>query len=221
MEQRRLRLGDILDDYCPRERRVTNHAIVAMIEEEIKQTRCITCDAEHVYKGARVPRRRKGAVAAAPPALASVPGQTAVPPSIEELNDMSEEDLVPVETNESETDTAAVAASGADDSEAPVDATPTPDVEDGPVHRPLIRATLPRPEGFPKEERRMPEFTVRQPGTRGGNGHGQFRAGKMRAPGNGNRPHGRFSRGPGGGRGGAVPGFRSGPPRHGGKKRSR
>ena len=32
MEQRRLRLGDILDDYCPRERRVTNHAVVAMIE---------------------------------------------------------------------------------------------------------------------------------------------------------------------------------------------
>ena len=29
--QRQLRLGDILDDYCPRERRVTNHAIVAMI----------------------------------------------------------------------------------------------------------------------------------------------------------------------------------------------
>ena len=34
MEQRRLRLGDILDDYCPRERRVTNHAVVAMIEED-------------------------------------------------------------------------------------------------------------------------------------------------------------------------------------------
>ena len=33
MEQRRLRLGDILDDYCPRERRVTNHAVVAMVEE--------------------------------------------------------------------------------------------------------------------------------------------------------------------------------------------
>mgnify|MGYP003297181116 CR=1 FL=1 len=58
MEQRRLRLGDTLDDYCPRERRVTNHAIVAMIEEDIKQTRCTTCDAEHAYKGARVPRRR-------------------------------------------------------------------------------------------------------------------------------------------------------------------
>jgi hypothetical protein len=55
MEQRRLRLGDILDDYCPRERRVTNHAVVAMIEDEVKQTRCTTCDAEHVYKAARVP----------------------------------------------------------------------------------------------------------------------------------------------------------------------
>src|SRR5918999_1005729 len=59
MEQRRLRLGDILDDYCPRERRVTNHAVVAMIGEDVKQPRCTTCDAEHAYKGARVPRRRK------------------------------------------------------------------------------------------------------------------------------------------------------------------
>ena len=59
MEQRRLRLGDILDDYCPRERRLTNHAIVAMIEEDIKQTRCTTCDAEHVYKGGRSRRRKK------------------------------------------------------------------------------------------------------------------------------------------------------------------
>ncbi len=48
MEQRRLRLGDILDDYCPRERRVTNHAVVAMIEDKVQQTRCTTCDAEHV-----------------------------------------------------------------------------------------------------------------------------------------------------------------------------
>ena len=59
MEQRRLRLGDTLDDYCPRERRVTNHAVVAMIEEDIKQTRCTTCDAEHAYKGGKAPRRRK------------------------------------------------------------------------------------------------------------------------------------------------------------------
>src|SRR5574339_791184 len=59
MEQRRLRLGDILDDYCPREPRLTNHAVVAMIEEDIKQTRCTTCDTEHAYKGGKVPKRRK------------------------------------------------------------------------------------------------------------------------------------------------------------------
>src|SRR5688572_22499922 len=61
MQQRRPRLGDILDDYCPRERRITNHAVVAMIDEEVRQTRCTTCDAEHEYKQAKVPvsRRRK------------------------------------------------------------------------------------------------------------------------------------------------------------------
>src|SRR5215212_5845394 len=59
MQQRQLRLGDILDDYCPRERRVTNHAVVAMVGEDVKQTRCTTCDADHVYKHAKVPRQRR------------------------------------------------------------------------------------------------------------------------------------------------------------------
>jgi hypothetical protein len=59
MEHRQPRLGDILDDYCPRERRITNHAVVAMVGPEIKQTRCTTCDAEHEYKHAKVPSARK------------------------------------------------------------------------------------------------------------------------------------------------------------------
>src|SRR5438477_7020710 len=59
MQQRQLRPGDVLDDYCPRERRLTNHVVVAMIGDDIKQTRCITCDADHDYKHARVPRQRK------------------------------------------------------------------------------------------------------------------------------------------------------------------
>ena len=58
MEQRPLRLGDIVDDYCPRERRVTNHAIVAIVEDVIRQTRCT--DLRH-----RAPlQRRPGAAAA-------------------------------------------------------------------------------------------------------------------------------------------------------------
>ena len=67
MQQRQLRLGDILDDYCPRERRVTNHAVVAMIGDDVKQTRCTTCDTEHQYKHARVPRQRRKSET--PPAL--------------------------------------------------------------------------------------------------------------------------------------------------------
>ena len=59
MQQRQLRLGDILDDYCPRERRVTNHVVVAMIADDVKQVRCTTCDADHDFKHAKVPRQRR------------------------------------------------------------------------------------------------------------------------------------------------------------------
>src|SRR5688572_8323781 len=67
MQQRQLRLGDILDDYCPRERRLTNHAVVAMVGPDVKQTRCTTCDAEHEYKHAKIPRQRRKSDS--PPAL--------------------------------------------------------------------------------------------------------------------------------------------------------
>ena len=65
MQQRRPRLGDVLDDYCPRERRVTNHVVVAMIEDQVKQTRCTTCDGDHDYKQARTPSPRKSKPVAA------------------------------------------------------------------------------------------------------------------------------------------------------------
>src|ERR1051325_9672343 len=58
MEQRVLRLGDLVDDYCPRERRVTDHVIVAMVDESIRQTRCAACESEHEYKEARMPRKK-------------------------------------------------------------------------------------------------------------------------------------------------------------------
>ncbi len=65
MQQRRPRLGDVLDDYCPRERRVTNHVVVAMIEDQVKQTRCTTCDGDHDSAGEdpRVPGTPKAVAA--------------------------------------------------------------------------------------------------------------------------------------------------------------
>jgi hypothetical protein len=255
MEQRRLRLGDILDDYCPRERRVTNHAIVAMIEEDVKQTRCTTCDAEHAYKGARVPNRRKkdAPSAVAAPALAA-----ALPPSDELLSEANSlprvdpvppvdlmtphaavEDLQPAmhsHDNDNDDTRPATEYIGAPEREpdyrehdAHDDAAPP--TADGPVHRPLIRATLPRPEGQ-KDARPVPEFTVRHAPARG-NGHGNFRNDRermrMRA-GNGNghgnangnraqnggpRFHG--NRGPSH-RSGVPSGFRSGNGGSGGKR---
>ena len=59
MQQRRFRPGDVVDDYCPRERRITDHAVVAMIDDRIKQTRCVVCDAEHEYKDGKVPVQRR------------------------------------------------------------------------------------------------------------------------------------------------------------------
>jgi hypothetical protein len=206
MEQRPLRLGDILDDYCPRERRVTNHVIVAMIDDEIRQTRCSTCETEHAYKGGKAPRRRKPD-AAAPSATAPAIARPA------------HEERVTEDTSEHHDEAAPVVHVEED---APTEDQP-PSPEEGPVHRPLIRATLPRPEGV-KTERPIPEFTIRQNGGRGnGNFRGGFAAKGGRGQGmNGGRPANaaRFGRGPQGrggqGRGASVGGCNRGP-----KKRSR
>jgi len=182
MQQRQLRLGDILDDYCPRERRVTNHAVVAMVEQDVKQTRCTTCDAEHEYKHARVPRQRRKSEA--PAALTSHPssgGPKRVVHEPEKREDAGPTAAAPPES--------ADAVLHAEEAAPPDDSAsrPSPDVdlEEGPVHRQLIRATLPRPEGQPPPSRPAPDFTLRQPAGR----HGRFRPRHARgaAPFHGNR----------------------------------
>jgi hypothetical protein len=153
MQQRRVRLGDVLDDYCPRERRITNHAVVAMIEDEVKQTRCTTCDAEHEYKHARVPspRRKKpvaAAVAADPPAVAT---EEVIEDPVEQPPDLPAQAMSASGTPDDVVEAEEAVSSAADD--------------EWPVHRPLIRATLPRPEGQ-APERKPTDFTLRQNGTR-------------------------------------------------------
>ena len=243
MEQRPLRLGDILDDYCPRERRVTNHAIVAMIGDDVKQTRCTTCDSEHAYKGGRQPRRKKkdGPSALYREVLAGMP-ETEM--AVAAVGDVSVPALVPpvaiaspaADIHESADDHEEAVLT--DDDEPLDDEQPDmPRVEEGPVHRRLIRATLPRPEGIAKEPRPIPEFTIHRNGGR----NGQFRGAQHRgggatggANGQGHRSHGRRFAGGGGGSGSGQPGrggqgrpggFRGGPnpqgPGGASKKRSR
>ena len=45
-----MRLGDYIDDYCSRCKRSTDHAVVSMLGDEVKKTRCRTCDSEHNYR---------------------------------------------------------------------------------------------------------------------------------------------------------------------------
>src|SRR5215467_1311710 len=84
MQTRRLRLGDVVDDYCPRERRLSNHVVVAMVDETIKQTRCTTCDFEHPYKDGKLPARRKKKDATAELYQQVLEGMTEKPPSAPE-----------------------------------------------------------------------------------------------------------------------------------------
>jgi hypothetical protein len=248
MQQRRLRLGDILDDYCPRERRITNHVVVAMIDEQVKQTRCSTCDADHEYKQARVPAARRKKLEAAlgdgaeallrrpspdsePELETDAEAQPAAEPERQpELN--ASDDAAPLEAAEE------IRAEEAGDVEPPPSG---PGEDEGPVHRRLIRATLPRPEGQ-VPERKIPDFTIRQPGRGGrefdGNKNGQrhgrrgggvrFGGARQGGPGQGPRHgsgqgqgQGPRQHGPGHGQRQGGGGNRGGQGRGGGRKRGR
>jgi hypothetical protein len=181
MQERRFRPGDVVDDYCPHERRITDHAVVAMIDDEIRRTRCVVCDAEHEYKAAKMPTRRKTApVALFTQVLDGLQGPSARPPS---------SSPPPTLDTPTEPEIAATESPGVE--EAPVISVPAPatvaadealaataDREDGPVRRPLIRAQFPRTEGQPPAPRAMPEFTVHTLHNRGGrNGNHSHRGG--------------------------------------------
>ena len=257
MQQRRVRLGDILDDYCPRERRITNHAVVAMIEDEVKQTRCTTCDAEHEYKHAKVPasRRKKSEV---PPAQL-VEGSSRAPAEAPEVHDedvrsvrlqADPEDAIEADAPTPVLDESPELAAASEETAGSPEAIEEGGIADSsehdewPVHRPLIRAQLPRPEGH-VPERKAPDFTFRPGGGkfdpnrngqrhRGGHrgrhaGSGQSQGqsrfgGGQRGQGHGGGPHGqrhgnRSGQGGGGGRPGQGQG--RGPRPGGGRKRGR
>jgi hypothetical protein len=162
MEQRRPRLGDIVDDYCTRERRLANHVVVAMIGDEIKQTRCTTCDAEHVYKHAKVPPRRKKADTPAALVKQVADGLADKPRLSADNGGADEAPVAPAPPSGEMPGSPPVLEAVAQSAEAlaapPAEVLPAD--EDGPVHRPLIRATLPRLPGEEREPRPIPEFTM-------------------------------------------------------------
>ena len=212
MEQRPLRLGDIVDDYCPRERRVTNHAIVAIVGDSVRQTRCSTCDAEHEFKGARMPRKKAKSPAGEAAGVLVTPQAAPAPEAVVTVVEVAAAVAVKV------VDVEPLAAVAAAEQEAPLaDGAP----EGFSLHRRLIRATLPKVEGTEPPPRPIPEFTMHQrPGRpfqgrgfrhgHGGGGGGHhangFRPNHNNHGGNGNQfrdgePDGNRAQPPGGGGG--------------------
>ena len=220
MQQRQLRLGDILDDYCPRERRLANHTIVAMVGNDIRLTRCTTCDTEHPYKGGKVPRlrKKKTSVEAAYDEVLESVKHDAQPQGVlvahpEPEPEEPEQTLSPLDEPAPQD-----AAEHSDNGNAPAQTAP----EEVRLHRPLIRAQLPRIERE-APARPVPEFTIRQANKNRGRFQNNSRPGRF-AKGGG---HGGGGRGPGGHPSGRPGGRPQGPSSqtrsrpHGPKKRSR
>lgn len=44
------RLGDLIDDYCPRCRLLLNHAVASMVQDDVAKVICQTCFTEHPYR---------------------------------------------------------------------------------------------------------------------------------------------------------------------------
>jgi hypothetical protein len=49
------RLGDDIDDYCVRCKRVMNHSVVSVVNAEPAKVRCRTCHSDHDYRREQPP----------------------------------------------------------------------------------------------------------------------------------------------------------------------
>jgi len=49
LDNRPPRLGDLIDDHCPRCKRLMNHAIASFVGDKVVKVICQTCYSEHPY----------------------------------------------------------------------------------------------------------------------------------------------------------------------------
>jgi ribosomal protein L44E len=66
-----LRLGDELDDYCVKCRRLTNHAVVSLMNGSAAKVRCKSCYSDHDYRHEQAPPTKKELKKAAEEAAAA------------------------------------------------------------------------------------------------------------------------------------------------------
>ncbi|MBL8232234.1 MAG: hypothetical protein JNL98_27310 [Bryobacterales bacterium] len=116
------RLGDDVDDYCIKCKRITNHAIVSLMGEDPAKVRCRTCYNDHDFRRCEIPPSKKdlkkmallSEALAAGGAAAGAPAGTSADAPVDAPADAAAEGA-----------TEAVAA-GASDAAAPESAEPAP-----------------------------------------------------------------------------------------------
>ena len=54
-----LRLGDVIDDFCVKCRRLTNHSVVSLVDGKAAIVRCRTCYSDHDYRYEQAPPSKK------------------------------------------------------------------------------------------------------------------------------------------------------------------
>ena len=54
-----MRLGDVIDDFCVKCRRLTNHSIVSLLNGSAAKVRCRTCYSDHDYRNEQAPPSKK------------------------------------------------------------------------------------------------------------------------------------------------------------------
>ena len=81
---RAARLGDIIDDYCVKCRRIMNHAVVSLLGEDPAKVRCRTCYNDHDYRHEQAPPPKVDARKAAlfNEVLAKLPDTPGAPPPV-------------------------------------------------------------------------------------------------------------------------------------------
>ena len=54
------RLGDLIDDHCPRCRLLLNHAIASLVDGHVVKVICQTCYSEHAYQRGQGGKKKTG-----------------------------------------------------------------------------------------------------------------------------------------------------------------
>jgi len=69
-----MRVGDYIDAYCSRCKRVLDHSVVSLEGDEVSRVRCRTCEYEHTYRKGVTGKKERTKEEAFQKVLASVMG---------------------------------------------------------------------------------------------------------------------------------------------------